>query len=58
MNIVTRPQRKGEFEKPVSMKFWLSEVKLSTCRMTNGNFLSQTNLEHAYVCLTDTLKAC
>lgn len=40
MNIVTRPQRKGEFEKPVKMKFWLSKVKLSTCRMTNGNLLS------------------
>lgn len=27
MNIIARPQRKQEFEKPVTMTFWLSEVK-------------------------------
>lgn len=27
MNIITRPHRKGKFEKPVRMSFWLSKVK-------------------------------
>ncbi|XP_020604905.1 adhesion G-protein coupled receptor D1-like [Orbicella faveolata] len=50
MNIITRPQRKGEFEKPVRMKFWLSKPTLSN---TNCVFWNQSSMKEHGVWSTE-----